>query len=144
MKKVRRRLSLKQKVLHQRENALEKEPEGEGEMKNVVENTRVEITIENDEDEDDQMKSEGEVEILTDERTGKRYSYHHRTGETAWLDVPVEEEVKEAEGGETEKAMGEEEEQEEEQESWAEYSDGEGRMYVVSSLTGESKWKDEM
>ena len=144
MKKVRRRLSLKQKVLHQRENALEKEPEGEGETKNVVENTRVEITIENDEDDDDQMKSEGEVEILTDERTGKRYSYHHRTGETAWLDVPVEEEVKEAEGEETEKVMGAEEEQEEEQESWAEYSDGEGRAYLVSSLTGESKWKDEM
>ena len=144
MKKVRRRLSLKQKVLHQRENALEKESEGEGETKNVVENTRVEITIENDEDDDDQMKSEGELEILTDERTGKRYSYHHRTGETAWLDVPVEEEVKEAEGEETEKVMGEEEEREEEQESWAEYSDGEGRAYLVSSLTGESKWKDEM
>ena len=144
MKKVRRRLSLNQKVLHQRENALEKEREGEGETKNVVENTRVEITIENDEDDDDQMKSEGELEILTDERTGKRYSYHHRTGETAWLDVPVEEEVKEAEGEETEKVMGEEEEQEEEQESWAEYSDGEGRAYLVSSLTGESKWKDEL
>jgi uncharacterized protein YndB with AHSA1/START domain len=122
---------------------LEKEPEGEGKTKNVVENTRVEITIENDED-DDQMKSEGELEILTDERTGKRYSYHHRTGETAWLDVPVEEEVKKAEGEETEKVMGEEEEQEEEQESWAEYSDGEGRAYLVSSLTGESKWKDEL
>ena len=42
--------------------------------------------------------------------------------------------------------MEEEEEQEEEQESWAEYSDGEGKMYtcMVSSLTGESKWKDEM
>ena len=135
MKKVRRRLSLNQKVLHQRENALKTEKESEGERKNVEENDKVEITIENDGDGDENVD---EVEILTDERTGKRYSYRHRTGETAWLDmeeeVEQEGEVKEAEG----------EVKEEEEESWAEYSDGEGRAYLVSSLTGESKWSDGM
>ena len=135
MKKVRRRLSLNQKVLHQRENALKTEKESEGERKNVEENDKVEITIENDGDGD---KNVDEVEILTDERTGKRYSYRHRTGETAWLDMEEEEDER-GEVKETEKDVTEEEE-----ESWAEYSDGEGRAYLVSSLTGESKWSDGM
>jgi hypothetical protein len=135
MKKVRRRLSLNQKVLHQRENALKTEKESEGERKNGEENDKVEITIENDGDDDENVD---EVEILTDERTGKRYSYRHRTGETAWLDMEEEEDER-GEVKETEKDVTEEEE-----ESWAEYSDEEGRAYLVSSLTGESKWSDGM